>query len=258
MPAVSTSLSLPARESWANCLRRTVLAGVLLLIPGLVACEGGGAEDCDCEAECEKRLEAEGVAESSESSTAVGGAVGRLSDTKTLTKREKKVVDRIGEKTHVVVDGEKLELNREETVHIIRLLDARKKLDTVVEIEKIERVEQDESREVKTLAAQEEADEDDDDDDGGKVTICHVPPGNPANEHTIRVGAPAVDAHLGHGDYKGECDGRNADKAKGRGNSGKARGKGRSGKSKKGGKGKGGKGKGGKGKGGKGKGGTKL
>lgn len=38
-----------------------------------------------------------------------------------------------------------------------------------------------------------------------KVTICHVPPGNPDNAHTIRVGAPAVDAHLAHGDTLGAC-----------------------------------------------------
>ena len=40
-----------------------------------------------------------------------------------------------------------------------------------------------------------------------KVTICHIPPGNPDNAHTITVGAPAVPAHLAHGDYLGECGG---------------------------------------------------
>lgn len=38
-----------------------------------------------------------------------------------------------------------------------------------------------------------------------KVSICHVPPGNPAAAHTIVVGSPAVKAHLAHGDYLGEC-----------------------------------------------------
>jgi hypothetical protein len=38
-----------------------------------------------------------------------------------------------------------------------------------------------------------------------RVTICHVPPGNPANAHTITVGAPAVSAHLAHGDRVGAC-----------------------------------------------------
>ena len=40
----------------------------------------------------------------------------------------------------------------------------------------------------------------------GKVTICHVPPGNPGNAHTISVSPNAADAHLGHGDYCGPCE----------------------------------------------------
>ncbi len=38
-----------------------------------------------------------------------------------------------------------------------------------------------------------------------KVTICHVPPGNPDNFHTISVGEKAVAAHLAHGDFLGSC-----------------------------------------------------
>jgi hypothetical protein len=38
-----------------------------------------------------------------------------------------------------------------------------------------------------------------------KVTICHVPPGNPANSHTIVVGERAVQAHMAHGDTGGSC-----------------------------------------------------
>lgn len=38
-----------------------------------------------------------------------------------------------------------------------------------------------------------------------KVTICHVPPGNPANAHEITVGTSAANAHLGHGDQLGLC-----------------------------------------------------
>jgi hypothetical protein len=34
-----------------------------------------------------------------------------------------------------------------------------------------------------------------------KVEICHIPPGNPENAHAIYVGAPAVPAHLAHGDF---------------------------------------------------------
>lgn len=40
----------------------------------------------------------------------------------------------------------------------------------------------------------------------GKVTICHIPPGNPANAHEITVGEPAVRAHVErHGDVVGPC-----------------------------------------------------
>jgi hypothetical protein len=41
--------------------------------------------------------------------------------------------------------------------------------------------------------------------DTKKTTICHIPPGNPANAHTLCVGNPAVPAHLDHGDYLGAC-----------------------------------------------------
>ncbi len=36
-----------------------------------------------------------------------------------------------------------------------------------------------------------------------QVRICHLPPGNPTNVQLITVGAPAVPAHLAHGDA--EC-----------------------------------------------------
>lgn len=38
-----------------------------------------------------------------------------------------------------------------------------------------------------------------------KTELCHVPPGNPANAHTITVGGNAAQAHLGHGDTLGPC-----------------------------------------------------
>jgi hypothetical protein len=39
-----------------------------------------------------------------------------------------------------------------------------------------------------------------------KTTICHIPPGNPANEHTICVGNSAVPAHVeNHHDTIGAC-----------------------------------------------------
>ncbi len=39
----------------------------------------------------------------------------------------------------------------------------------------------------------------------GQTTICHVPPGNPLNAHTIDVATSAVAAHLAHGDSLGAC-----------------------------------------------------
>ena len=43
-----------------------------------------------------------------------------------------------------------------------------------------------------------------------KTTVCHIPPGNPANMHTICVGNPAVPAHMAHGDFLGSCCGTGA------------------------------------------------
>lgn len=38
-----------------------------------------------------------------------------------------------------------------------------------------------------------------------KVQVCHLPPGNPANFHTITISANALPAHLAHGDLAGPC-----------------------------------------------------
>lgn len=38
-----------------------------------------------------------------------------------------------------------------------------------------------------------------------KITICHIPAGNPENAHTITVSKKALSAHLKHGDTVGEC-----------------------------------------------------
>lgn len=41
---------------------------------------------------------------------------------------------------------------------------------------------------------------------GSGVTICHYPPGNPANAKTLTVGIPAAKAHMAaHGDTMGAC-----------------------------------------------------
>ena len=44
-----------------------------------------------------------------------------------------------------------------------------------------------------------------DNDGDGKVTICHIPPGNRSARHTITVGESAWSAHKGHGDTRGAC-----------------------------------------------------
>lgn len=45
-----------------------------------------------------------------------------------------------------------------------------------------------------------------------KITICHIPPGNPDNAHAITISVRALDAHLAHGDAIGDCsDGCDSD-----------------------------------------------
>jgi hypothetical protein len=44
-------------------------------------------------------------------------------------------------------------------------------------------------------------------DSPGKVDVCHIPPGNPANAHIINVSVNAVPAHLAHGDTLYQCGG---------------------------------------------------
>lgn len=56
---------------------------------------------------------------------------------------------------------------------------------------------------------EEDADEEGEDakaDGEQKITICHIPPGNPDARHTKEIGEPAWEAHEGHGDHKGVCD----------------------------------------------------
>lgn len=46
----------------------------------------------------------------------------------------------------------------------------------------------------------------DDKGQDGKVTLCHIPAGNPDAAHTISVSPSAVHTHLGHGDSLGTCE----------------------------------------------------
>jgi hypothetical protein len=46
-----------------------------------------------------------------------------------------------------------------------------------------------------------------------KVTICHIPPGNPENAHTITISINALQTHLDqHGDFVGDCEGGGEEK----------------------------------------------
>lgn len=38
-----------------------------------------------------------------------------------------------------------------------------------------------------------------------KTKVCHVPFGSPMNTHTLEIPAHAVQGHLDHGDYLGDC-----------------------------------------------------
>jgi hypothetical protein len=40
---------------------------------------------------------------------------------------------------------------------------------------------------------------------GDKITICHIPPGNPENAHSIEIDIHAWPAHEAHGDVIGDC-----------------------------------------------------
>lgn len=50
-----------------------------------------------------------------------------------------------------------------------------------------------------------EGEDDPEDEEEAKVLVCHIPPGNPENPHTIEVGESALPAHLAHGDTEGAC-----------------------------------------------------
>ena len=43
-------------------------------------------------------------------------------------------------------------------------------------------------------------------DEDDKLLICHVPPGDPDNEHEICISPNAIQTHLTHGDYCGPCN----------------------------------------------------
>ena len=55
----------------------------------------------------------------------------------------------------------------------------------------------------------------------GKVKICHVPPGNQQNEHTLCISRSALSAHLrNHPDHCGPCDEEESHGCEGKGHHG--------------------------------------
>ncbi len=53
--------------------------------------------------------------------------------------------------------------------------------------------------------AKEKDEEETEIEDEKKVTVCHIPGGNESASNSIKIGESALDAHLAHGDYEGEC-----------------------------------------------------
>jgi len=46
-----------------------------------------------------------------------------------------------------------------------------------------------------------------------KVDVCHIPPGNPDNVHTISISENAVAVHMDHGDSLGRCEPQQTDES---------------------------------------------
>jgi len=51
-----------------------------------------------------------------------------------------------------------------------------------------------------------------DNNENVKITICHIPPGNPTNKRTLTISTSALQAHINHGDVMGSCDDSSKDK----------------------------------------------
>src|SRR3989338_1000958 len=55
--------------------------------------------------------------------------------------------------------------------------------------------------------AGEGTDRGDEDEDGeDKVKVCHIPGGDKDKANTIEISRDALESHLDHGDYEGECE----------------------------------------------------
>jgi hypothetical protein len=61
------------------------------------------------------------------------------------------------------------------------------------------------SNKYKEWKKENEKHDDDDDEEHDKIKICHIPPGNEGNAHTIEISESALASHLEHGDTLGAC-----------------------------------------------------
>lgn len=66
--------------------------------------------------------------------------------------------------------------------------------------------EKEEEKEKEKEKEKEEEEGEEEEENGEGYTVCHKPPGNPDNAHTIHVGSEsALREHLNHGDSRGPC-----------------------------------------------------
>lgn|GEM_PF-6659846 len=76
------------------------------------------------------------------------------------------------------------------------------------------------SPEARSESSDDDREDDEDENEEDKVTICHAPPGNPANARTIEVEPDELAEHLEHGDTEGPCDENSGNRDSQRGNRG--------------------------------------
>jgi len=171
-----------AFSNFDNKVESSILGFDFNSLGGLVFAQ---TEDDDDENETEDEAENEEQAEDEQENE-------NLEEIKIKVEIENGVAD-----IEVKINGEETEFEMEETNRgaIIEEIALR----TGLTIEEIEGVITFEVKEA-------EESEEDVDEESGKVTICHVPPGNPGKAHTITIARAALERHLAHGDFVGECD----------------------------------------------------
>lgn len=96
----------------------------------------------------------------------------------------------------------KVEINDEETEFVVEFEDRGDIIQKIIEETGLT-----EDQILAVIEFEIEDDEQEDEDTRPqRVTICHIPPGNPSKAHTITVSSAALEAHLAHGDVRGPCE----------------------------------------------------